>query len=168
MLGPWQGTEFYANAGYGYHSNDARGATITRDPNSGEPVDRVTPLARRRGAEVGVRTVAIPHLQTTFTLWTLGLDSELLFVGDAGTTEAGRPSRRTGVEWANYYRPMPWLTFDADVVVARAVHRRRSRGRAHSWRGGNGGVPRGDGGSGRNACSAACAAIFRAASAGRR
>jgi outer membrane receptor protein involved in Fe transport len=120
VVGPFRGTEFYANAGYGYHSNDARGATITRDPNSGEPVDRVTPLARARGAEVGVRTVAIPHLQTTFTLWTLGLDSELLFVGDAGTTEASRPSRRTGVEWTNYYRPMRWLTFDADLSWSRA------------------------------------------------
>ncbi len=120
VVGPWRGTELYANAGYGYHSNDARGATITRDPNSGEPVDRVTPLARARGAEVGVRTVAIPHLQSTFTLWTLGLDSELLFVGDAGTTEASRPSRRTGVEWTNYYRPMRWLTFDADLSWSRA------------------------------------------------
>jgi hypothetical protein len=120
VIGPFRGTEFYANAGYGYHSNDARGATITRDPNSGEPVDRVTPLARARGAEVGVRTVSIPHLQSTFTLWTLGLDSELLFVGDAGTTEASRPSRRTGLEWTNYYRPMRWLTFDADLSWSRA------------------------------------------------
>jgi outer membrane receptor protein involved in Fe transport len=120
VIGPFRGTELYANAGYGYHSNDARGATITRDPNSGEAVDRVTPLARARGAEVGVRTVAIPHLQSTFTLWTLGLDSELLFVGDAGTTEASRPSRRTGVEWTNYYRPMRWLTFDADLSWSRA------------------------------------------------
>lgn len=120
VIGPFRGTEFYANAGYGYHSNDARGATITRDPNSGEPVDRVTPLARARGAEAGVRTVAIPHLQSTFTLWTLALDSELLFVGDAGTTEASRPSRRTGVEWTNYYRPMRWLTFDADLSWSRA------------------------------------------------
>jgi hypothetical protein len=120
VVGPFRGTEFYGNAGYGYHSNDARGATITRDPNSGELVDRVTPLARARGAEVGVRTVAIPHLQSTFTLWTLGLDSELLFVGDAGTTEASRPSRRTGVEWTNYYRPMRWLTFDADLSWSRA------------------------------------------------
>jgi len=120
VVGPFRGTELYANAGYGYHSNDARGATITRDPNSGESVDRVTPLARAGGAEVGVRTVAIPHLQSTFTLWTLALDSELLFVGDAGTTEASRPSRRTGVEWTNYYRPMRWLTFDADLSWSRA------------------------------------------------
>ena len=52
-------------------------------------------------------------------MWMLGLDSELVFVGDAGTTEAGRPSRRYGVEWANYYRPRPWLVIDGDLSVSR-------------------------------------------------
>ncbi|MGE3519684.1 MAG: TonB-dependent receptor, partial [Vicinamibacterales bacterium] len=116
VIGPFDGTEFYVNAGYGFHSNDARGATITVDPATGEPAPRVTPLARAKGAEVGVRTVAIPHVQSTLSLWTLGLDSELIFIGDAGTTEAGRPSRRYGLEFGNYYRPIPWLTLDADVA----------------------------------------------------
>ena len=107
--GPWAGTEFYVNAGIGFHSNDARGATISVDPATGEPAERVTPLAAPAAPEVGVRTVKVPGLQTTVTVWTLGLDSELLFVGDAGATEASRPSRRYGIEWANYYSPWPWL-----------------------------------------------------------
>ena len=73
-----------------------------------------------RGAEVGLRTVRVRGLQSTVALWYLGLDSELLFVGDAGTTEAGRPSRRVGLEWANYARLTPWLTADADVSFTRA------------------------------------------------
>ncbi len=109
VLGPWAGTELYANAGTGFHSNDARGATIRVDPATGDSVDRVTPLVRARGAEIGLRTVRVRGLQSTVTLWYLGLDSELLFVGDAGTTEAGRPSRRVGVEWTNYARVKPWL-----------------------------------------------------------
>ncbi len=121
VVGPFRGTEFYANAGYGYHSNDARGATITRDPNSGEPVDRVTPLARARGAEVGVRTVAIPHLQSTFT----SLDASASTPSSSSSATPAPPrraalSRRTGVEWTNYYRPMRWLTFDADLSWSRA------------------------------------------------
>ena len=59
VLGPFSETELYANAGLGFHSNDARGATITR--RSGRPASRpsrVTPLVRAKGAEVGVRTVA--------------------------------------------------------------------------------------------------------------
>src|SRR5262249_45970901 len=73
-----------------------------------------------RGAEVGVRSVAVPHLQSTVSIWSLDLDSELVFVGDAGTTEAGRPSHRDGVEWANFYSPRSWLTFDADFESSRA------------------------------------------------
>ncbi len=118
-LGPWRATELYVNAGTGFHSNDARGTTITRDA-AGESVDRVTPLVRAAGAEIGVRTVAVPHLQSTLTLWTLGLDSELVFSGDEGTTEPSRPSTRRGVEWANYYSPVRWLVFDGDVSWSRA------------------------------------------------
>ena len=103
-FGPWAGTELYANAGMGFHSNDARGTVIAVDPSTGVPADRVTPLVRARGAEVGLRTVRIRGLQSTAALWYFGLDSELVFVGDAGTTEAGRPSRRVGFEWTNYAR----------------------------------------------------------------
>ena len=63
---------------------------------------------------------ACDGLQSTVALWYLGLDSELLFVGDAGTTEAGRPSRRVGLEWANYASLRPWLTLDADLAWTHA------------------------------------------------
>jgi outer membrane receptor protein involved in Fe transport len=59
-------------------------------------------------------------LQSTLTLWTLHLDSELVFSGDEGTTEPSRPSTRRGVEWANYYRPLNWLVFDGDLAWSRA------------------------------------------------
>ena len=119
VFGPFAKTEIYVNAGLGFHSNDARGATITVDPVTGEPASRVTPLARATGAEIGIRTVRIPHLQMTLTAWTLGLDSELVFVGDAGTTTPGRPSRRQGIEWTTYYTPRPWFVFDADLASPR-------------------------------------------------
>jgi outer membrane receptor protein involved in Fe transport len=120
VLGPWKETELYINGGYGYHSNDARGATITADPVTGEPAERVTPLVRARGAEVGIRTVRIRGLQSTVALWYLGFDSELLFIGDAGITEASRPSRRLGVGWTNYARLNAWLTAEGDVSFSRA------------------------------------------------
>jgi hypothetical protein len=120
VLGPWKGTELYVNAGFGFHSNDARGATMTVESGTDKPAFRVTPLVRAKGLEGGFRTVAIPRLQTTLTAWTLNLESELLFVGDAGTTEAGRPSHRYGIELTNYYRPRPWVTFDADVAWSRS------------------------------------------------
>jgi hypothetical protein len=93
---------------------------IRVDPASGEFVDRVTPLVRARGAEVGLRTVKVRGLQSTVALWYLGLDSELVFVGDAGTTEAGRPTRRVGLEWTNYASLRSWLTLDADFAWTHA------------------------------------------------
>ncbi len=119
-VGPWRRTELYASAGGGFHSNDGRGATIRRDPVGGEAVAPVDPLVRARGAEVGLRTMALPRLHATMAVWGLWLDSELVFVGDAGTTDASRPSRRVGVEWDADYRATPWLTLDASVAYSRA------------------------------------------------
>ena len=120
IFGPWRETEFYMNAGGGFHSNDARGTTSTVDPKSGAAADRVPALVRSRGYELGLRTSFIPGLQTALSVYRLDFESELTFAGDAGTTEAGRPSRRTGFEWANYYRLSDWLTVDADLAFARA------------------------------------------------
>ncbi|MCI0635207.1 MAG: TonB-dependent receptor, partial [Actinobacteria bacterium] len=123
IFGPYGQTELYANAGYGFHSNDARGATITRDPATGETAPRVTPLARAFSAEVGARSMILPRWQSTLAVWGLGIDSELTFVGDAGSTEASRPSRRWGVEWSNYFRVLPWMTLDLDYSYSNARFR---------------------------------------------
>jgi hypothetical protein len=115
VAGPWQKTELYFNAGAGFHSNDARGATSHADP--------VTPLARAVGLELGARSEFVKGMQSALSLYRLDFDSELVFVGDAGTTEAGRPSRRTGVEFSNYYKPNRWISIDADLAFARARFR---------------------------------------------
>ena len=121
VLGPWYKTEFYGNAGYGLHSNDIRGATITVDP-----IDKVTPqdsvplLVRSKGAELGIRTRAVEGLTSSLALFVLDFDSELLFVGDIGTTEASRPSRRVGAEWTNQYQVLPWMRLDLDLAYTRA------------------------------------------------
>ena len=123
IFGPWSKTEFYINAGGGFHSNDARGTTLKVDPKTGDPADRVPALVRARGLEVGMRTSFVPGLQTSLSVYRLDFGSELVFAGDAGTTEAGRPSRRTGFELANYYKLSDWLTIDADIAFARARFR---------------------------------------------
>ena len=112
VAGPWAKTELYANAGLGFHSNDARGVT--------DPVDPATPLVRAKNAELGVRSARLPGLVSTVSVWWLEFDSELVYIGDAGVTEAGSPSRRYGVEFANFYRATPWLTFDADLAFSHA------------------------------------------------
>lgn len=123
VFGPWKQTDFYVNLGNGFHSNDARGTLTTIDPKSGDAAEPVPGLVRSRGMELGMRSEIIPALQTSLSLYRLDFDSELTFVGDAGTTEAGRPSRRVGVEFSNYYKPLKWLAIDFDIAFARARSR---------------------------------------------
>src|SRR6185436_12474406 len=74
-------------------------------------------------SELGVRAAPFKGFQTSVALWRLDIASELLFVGDAGTTEASRPSRRQGIEWASYYRPFGTVTFDFDLTLSKARFR---------------------------------------------
>jgi hypothetical protein len=123
IFGPWAKTEFYAQGGFSFHSNDGRGATQTEEPvsaanpNPNTPVARIPALIQTRGAEIGVRTLALPHLQSTVSLWYLHSESELEQDGDTGGTVASQqPSDRYGVEWANYYTPVKHLAFDLDLA----------------------------------------------------
>ena len=120
IFGSWADTEFFINLGYGYHSNDARGITLNTDPVSGNFSTSAKPLVRSRGGELGFRSQFIPKLNSSFALWWLQMNSELVFVGDAGTTEATGKSERYGIEWNNDYKPTDWLTLDADFAFSMA------------------------------------------------
>ena len=120
ILGPWDKTEFFVNAGTGFHSNDARGATETVTPKEGLPASPVNPLVRSKGAELGLRTQVVPDLQSSLALWVLHLDSELVFSGDAGDTQASRASLRKGIEWNNHYLASKNILLDADVSFSHA------------------------------------------------
>ncbi len=120
-LGPFNKTEFFVGAGYGMHSNDARGATITEDP--ADPANKLSAsplLVRTKGLETGVRTRIVPGLDSSLSLFMLDQDSEIIFLGDAGDTEASRPSRRYGFELTNRYRPLSWIDIDADLAMTHA------------------------------------------------
>jgi hypothetical protein len=119
-VGPFAGTEVYASGGFGFHSNDARGTVNTVDPVSGDPTEPVDALVRSWGAELGLRSQPVNGLNSTVALWTLQLDSELLFVGDAGTTKPSGGSRRAGVTFANFYRLTEEWNADLDVSFTKA------------------------------------------------
>lgn len=123
VLGPFAKTEVFVNAGEGFHSNDARGVTIRESPLDGSPLQASPFLVKTRGAEVGVRTKIIPQLDSSVSLFLLDSASEILFSGDAGDTEASRPSRRYGIEWTNDYRPLSWLSLQGDLAVTHARFR---------------------------------------------
>jgi hypothetical protein len=128
IFGPWAATEFYLQGGFSFHSNDGRGATQTVEPVSADNpypntlCAKIPPLVQTKGGEIGVRTLAVPHLQSTFALWYLHSNSELQQDGDTGGTSASeQSSNRYGVEWANYYTPREHLAVDFDFANSRAL-----------------------------------------------
>ncbi|MES3020363.1 MAG: TonB-dependent receptor [Pseudomonadota bacterium] len=120
IFDPWVGTELYLNLGNGFRSNDARATVARVDPKSGLPADSVPGLVRTRGAEAGMRRVLTPRLQGALALYRLDFDAELAYAGDAGTTMAGGPSRRQGIELAARYQLLKWLSADLDLAYTRA------------------------------------------------
>ena len=123
IFGPWEKTEFYLQGGFSFHSNDGRGATQTVEPVSadnpipGTAVAKIPALIQTHGAEIGLRTLLVPKLQSTVSLWYLHSDSELEQDGDTGGTVASAsPSDRYGVEWANYFSLTKYVALDFDCA----------------------------------------------------
>lgn len=120
IFGPIGKTELFLSAGRGFHSNDARGVIGAIDPTTGGEASPVPALAAAFGKEFGVRSSAIPGLQTSLAIWSLNSTSELLYSADSGSTSANGASRRWGVEWNNHYAWGRWLLLDADVAWTHA------------------------------------------------
>ena len=143
VYSPTHTLDLFANFGTGFHSNDARnnvidarvsdlrkvmrrdGATdaeIARgledrnyDP---EHLDTGT-LPRALGAELGCRTRLFERLNLGVALWWMDLESEFVFVGDAGTTEASGKTRRLGVDLEGRLNLSSWLWADVDINLSR-------------------------------------------------
>jgi len=120
-FGPWDATEYFLDFGRGFHSNDARGTTISVDPNDGvTPLTKVTPLVRATGAEAGVRSRLAPELELAAALWTLRLDSELALDNDASAIVPSAATRRYGLELSAVWHPQPWMRVDIDLAWTHA------------------------------------------------
>ncbi|MBU3006165.1 TonB-dependent receptor [Paraglaciecola arctica] len=113
----WEG---YLSAGQGFHSNDARGTIVQVDPNSGESIAPVDPIVDSIGYELGLRGNLSERLNVSMSIWQLKLDSELLFVGDAGNTEPSDASTRTGIELTGYYSIANAFSFDFEYAYTQA------------------------------------------------
>jgi hypothetical protein len=121
-LGPWNKTEFFANAGKGFHSNDARGVIDKIDPTTGLAASPVPALVGSFGKEVGLRTGLIPRLQSSLALWGLNSDSELVYNADSdiGSTSPNGASQRHGVEWDNHLVVNRWMLLDGNLAWVHA------------------------------------------------
>ena len=113
-------SEAYLSFGQGFHSNDARGTTIKIDPETGAAAQAVDPLVQSLGYEIGIRGFIEEKINTSLAIWWLDLDSELLFVGDAGNTEASAASSRRGAEATVYYSLNENWSFDIEYALSDA------------------------------------------------
>jgi outer membrane receptor protein involved in Fe transport len=104
--------EIYANYGGGFHSNDVRAAELSVDPVTGDPAESFDAIVKATGIETGFRAEISDHLDFSATFFLLELDSELIFVGDAGTTEPNEGTERKGVEATLFWQPAEWLALD--------------------------------------------------------
>jgi outer membrane receptor protein involved in Fe transport len=122
IFGPWMKTELFLDAGKGFHSNDARGVIDRIDPTTGAASAQVPALVGSLGKEIGMRTELVPGLQSSFALWSLNSDSELVYDADSaiGSTSPNAASKRYGVEWNNHLIENSHLLFDADLAWTHA------------------------------------------------
>ena len=112
--------ELYADAGRGYHSNDARGVVQTVAPVTLDPVAPAPLFSRAEGAEVGAR-YENGGFTTTASFWGLKLSSELVYQGDSGDTATTSATTRTGVELLVNWLIRPGIDLD---LAAAATHAR--------------------------------------------
>jgi outer membrane receptor protein involved in Fe transport len=108
-VAPLSWLSVYGNFGLGFHSNDARGV-----------IAGVTPLTRALGYEAGLSVRPWRALSIRAAVFRLELDSELVWVGDEGVTEASGATRREGIEADLRVDILPWLVADASLTLTRA------------------------------------------------
>jgi hypothetical protein len=117
-FGPWRSTEFYVNAGTGFHSNSARWGRPSDATAAAIPPDPVL-LVRAKAPRSASAPWPCPHLQSTVSLWALRLGWS-----SSTTATSARPSRvrRASVRRRvrELHSPKPWLVFDGDVSWSRA------------------------------------------------
>ena len=134
IFGPWHKTEFYRQCRL--RLSLQRRARRHHHGRSQRQGDAAADACRCWCAPRAPRSACAPGRSkgstSSLALFVLDFDSELLFVGDAGTTEPSRPSRRIGVEWTNHYKPMPWLRLRSRLrLYPRPLHRLRSGRQPH-------------------------------------
>jgi len=100
--------QLFAKSGLGFHSNDARVAVIGQLENT---------LARAFGNELGSTFKPTEKMIVSIALWTLDMQSELIYVGDEGVIEIAGRTRRFGIDAGVRYQLNNYLFLDADLNI---------------------------------------------------
>jgi outer membrane receptor protein involved in Fe transport len=102
--------QLYAKSGFGYHSNDARAVIVGQLENT---------LARAFGNEIGATFKPFRRMLVNMALWSLDLQSELVYVGDEGIVEATGRTRRLGIDVSMRYQLGRFFFLDGDINLNR-------------------------------------------------
>lgn len=103
--------QVFAKTGLGYHSNDTRVVTA----NNGKKI-----LPTAFGADFGVIMKPIDRLVINAALWSLFLQQEFVYVGDAGIVEPSGKTERYGVDFGLRYQITDGLFFNTDINYTHA------------------------------------------------
>ncbi len=101
----------YLNTGIGFHSNDARVATV----QAGREV-----MPPAYSADLGTALKLGKNALMNIALWGLKLDQEFVYVGDAGIVEPSGKTTRYGLDVSVRYQALSWLYADVDVNYTHA------------------------------------------------
>ncbi|GGD05347.1 TonB-dependent receptor [Hyunsoonleella pacifica] len=107
-------TQFFLKTGLGYHSNDSRVVTA----QSGEQI-----LPTAFSTDLGTVLKPTEKLAINAALWSLFLQQEFVYVGDAAIVEPSGKTTRYGIDLGLRYQIADWLYFNTDVnyTVARST-----------------------------------------------
>ena len=104
-------TQLFLKTGIGFHSNDTR---VVVD-NNGEQI-----LPAAYGLDLGAIVKPTDNMVINATVWSLFLDQEFVYVGDAGIVEPSGKTRRYGMELGVRYQPKDWFYLYADANLTNA------------------------------------------------
>tara|TARA_R110002049_G_scaffold309289_2_gene520261 strand:- start:43357 stop:45588 length:2232 start_codon:yes stop_codon:yes gene_type:complete len=106
-----QKAQLYLKTGLGYHSNDTRVVTA----NNGK---KILPIAF--GTDLGVVLKPKDRLVINAALWSLFLQQEFVYVGDAAIVEPSGKTQRYGIDFGLRYQLTDWLFVNGDVNYSHA------------------------------------------------
>jgi hypothetical protein len=98
--------QYFLKTGLGYHSNDTRVVTA----QSGEQI-----LPTAVSTDLGTILKPTDKLVINAALWSLFLQQEFVYVGDAAIVEPSGKTARYGVDFGLRYQIADWLYFNTDV-----------------------------------------------------
>ena len=98
--------QLFLKTGVGFHSNDSRVVVA----NSGEEI-----LPAAYGADFGSIYKLTDRLIVNAAIWTLFLEQEFVYVGDAAIVEPSGKTRRLGADFGLRYEATDWLYLFGDI-----------------------------------------------------